>query len=189
MEYSEDSMLKKTKGSGPFVKWAKRVASPMVATLLLAFSLHAYQTREKSSGDLPQPTARKSQVVTVSPVELSHTFASVATDVKPAVVHINVVEKLTRTSVPQIQIPGFDFGGQGQGPSKQRASGSGFIVTSDGYILTNNHVVGKATEVEVKLSDGRKFKATKVGTGGPHPLHAATALHLRESHLSEFVRS
>jgi len=164
MEYSEDSMLKKTKGSGPFVKWAKRVASPMVATLLLAFSLHAYQTREKSSGDLPQPTARKSQVVTVSPVELSHTFASVATDVKPAVVHINVVEKLTRTSVPQIQIPGFDFGGQGQGPSKQRASGSGFIVTSDGYILTNNHVVGKATEVEVKLSDGRKFKATKVGT-------------------------
>jgi serine protease Do len=84
--------------------------------------------------------------------------------VKPAVVHINVVEKLTRTSAPQIQIPGFDFGGQGQGPSKQRASGSGFIVTSDGYILTNNHVVGKATEVEVKLSDGRKFKATKVGT-------------------------
>ena len=110
------------------------------------------------------PTVKKSPTVTISPVELSHTFASVATDVKPAVVHINVVEKLTRTSVPQLQIPGFDFGGGGQGPSKQRASGSGFIVTSDGYILTNNHVVGKATEVEVKLSDGRKFKATKVGT-------------------------
>ena len=153
------------KGSSPFVKWARRAIAPAIATLLLAFSfsLHAYQTREKSAGDLPAPTVKKNPAVTISPVELSHTFASVATDVKPAVVHINVVEKLTRTSVPQIQIPGFDFG-QGQGgPSKQRASGSGFIVTNDGYILTNNHVVGKATEIEVKLSDGRKFKGTKVG--------------------------
>jgi len=151
------------KRSTPYANWAKRLIAPAIATLLLAFtfSLHAFQT--KTAGDLPQPTVKKNQTVTISPVELSHTFASVATDVKPAVVHINVVEKLTRTSVPQIQIPGFDFGGQGQGPSKQRASGSGFIVTSDGYILTNNHVVGKATEVEVKLSDGRKFKATKVG--------------------------
>src|SRR5580765_5046826 len=117
------------KRSSPFAKWAKRVVAPAIATLLLAFSLHAYQTREKSAGDLPQPVVKKNQTVTISPVELSHTFGSVATDVKPAVVHINVVEKLTRTSVPQIQIPGFDFGGQGQGPSKQKASGSGFIVT------------------------------------------------------------
>jgi hypothetical protein len=88
------------KRSSPFAKWAKRVIAPAIATLLLAFSLHAYQTREKT-GDLPQPTVKKNQTVTISPVELSHTFASVATDVKPAVVHINVVEKLTRTSVPR----------------------------------------------------------------------------------------
>src|SRR5258708_6213556 len=96
------------KGSSPFAKWAKRVIAPAIATFLLVFSLHAYQTKEKSAGDLPQPTIKKNQTVTISPVELSHTFSSVATDVKPAVVHINVVEKMTRTSVPQIQIPGFE---------------------------------------------------------------------------------
>ena len=47
-----------------------------------------------------------------------------------------------------------------------RAAGSGVMVDPRGYILTNNHVVENATEIEVRLSDDRKFKATLVGRDG-----------------------
>ncbi|MGK0290567.1 MAG: serine protease Do, partial [bacterium] len=46
---------------------------------------------------------------------------------------------------------------------KQSALGSGFIISSDGYIVTNNHVVAKADKIEVTLFDERSFKATVIG--------------------------
>ena len=46
---------------------------------------------------------------------------------------------------------------------KQRGQGSGFIISQDGYILTNNHVIGDADTISVKLADGRKFKAKVIG--------------------------
>jgi serine protease Do len=49
-------------------------------------------------------------------------------------------------------------------PQRRPVSGSGFIVSADGYILTNNHVVEKAEEVKVTLKDGRDFGAEVVGT-------------------------
>jgi len=51
-----------------------------------------------------------------------------------------------------------------QRPYKQRSLGSGFIISAEGYILTNNHVVSGADEIKVKLSDGREFKGTVKGT-------------------------
>jgi serine protease Do len=62
-------------------------------------------------------------------------------------------------------IPGFP--GQGGAPQqdyKSQSLGSGFIISSDGYILTNAHVVNEADEVIVKLSDKREFKAKIIGT-------------------------
>src|SRR5207249_11221789 len=50
-----------------------------------------------------------------------------------------------------------------QGDAIRRGVGSGFIVSSDGYILTNAHVVDDATEVTVKLTDNREFKAKVIG--------------------------
>lgn len=47
---------------------------------------------------------------------------------------------------------------------KQMSSGSGVIISNDGYIVTNNHVVNNATKIEVKLNDNREFTATVVGT-------------------------
>jgi serine protease Do len=99
-----------------------------------------------------------------SPVELSRTFVSVAKQVKPAVVNIDVVEKAQRQSMqlPEgfPQIPGF---GDGQ-TRRQRGTGSGVIISADGYILTNNHVAGDAEQIKVKLADGREFKAKRIGT-------------------------
>jgi serine protease Do len=67
----------------------------------------------------------------------------------PAVVQINI------TSVSQN--PFFSSG-------TQEGLGSGFIITSDGYVLTNNHVVENATTITVMLKDGREFKGQVVGT-------------------------
>jgi serine protease Do len=47
---------------------------------------------------------------------------------------------------------------------KQMGQGSGFLISNDGYILTNNHVVADADVIKVKLSDGREFKAKTIGT-------------------------
>ena len=47
---------------------------------------------------------------------------------------------------------------------KEVAQGSGFIVAADGFILTNNHLVGEAQEIAVQLGDGRKFSGKIVGT-------------------------
>jgi serine protease Do len=101
-----------------------------------------------------------------SPVELSRTFIDVAKQVKPAVVHINVVEKQRQSArfegneLPQI--PGFPPLDQ-MVPQPRRGTGSGVIISPDGYILTNNHVAGDASEIKVKLAGDREFKAKLIG--------------------------
>ncbi len=64
----------------------------------------------------------------------------------------------------------FGFGGRGQQPREreyktpdQHAAGSGVIISQDGYIVTNNHVVGEADEIMVKLNDNREFKGRIIG--------------------------
>jgi len=96
-----------------------------------------------------------------SPQDLSRTFISVAKQIKPAVVNIDVVEKTKRSSVqlPEgfPQIPGLGT------PRRQKGTGSGVIISPDGYILTNNHVAGDAEQINVKLADGRELKAKVIG--------------------------
>ncbi len=109
-------------------------------------------------------TAQQAQLPT--PQDLSRTFIEVAKQVKPAVVHIEVEQKSNRTSRRQQvipQIPGFPPFDDAQ-PRRQQGSGSGVIISSDGFILTNNHVAGDADVIKVKLADGRELKARRVGT-------------------------
>lgn len=81
----------------------------------------------------------------------------------------NLFERFFRFGPPG---RGDHFHGPNLGPRRQdrspkrfqRGQGSGFVVSADGYILTNNHVVGDADEVSVKFKDGREFDAKIVGT-------------------------
>ena len=150
---------------------AKRSILTIAASLLAAFALvagvQAFQSGVPAvlggADDAALPSAALDAVARPvlynDPQSLSAAFSTVAKQVGPAVVHINVVQQAERTS----GLRGFGFGiPEGGGPS--RGSGSGVIVNPNGYILTNNHVVGKASSIEVKLADGRRLKGEVVGT-------------------------
>lgn len=101
------------------------------------------------------------------------TFAQLAKELKPTVVNITVSKtQVSRTSssmqiperfrelIPKEMWPEF----RDRTPQRRlRGQGSGVIISQDGQILTNNHVVDDADDIEVKLHDGRVFKAKVIG--------------------------
>jgi serine protease Do len=120
------------------------------------------------------------QAPMASPADLSRVFINVAKRIKPAVVQINIVSGAQQTgydesgnlapSDPQSDTPSDAPSGETLAPVKRqespyakRGTGSGVIVSPDGYILTNNHVAGPATEIRVRLYDGREFRGRRIG--------------------------
>ena len=88
--------------------------------------------------------------------------------VSPAIVGINVTEiqQYSSTLSPFFDDPFFSqfFGNNGNLSQKVKELGSGFIISPDGYIVTNDHVAGNATEITVTLTNGKEYKAKLVGT-------------------------
>jgi serine protease Do len=106
------------------------------------------------------------------------TFADLVEKLSPAVVNISTtkVVKMDGKRGPSGEMFPFDrfFGGEedfykryfGDNPEKefkQRSLGSGFIISKDGYIFTNNHVIEKADKIKVRLSSGKEYDATVKG--------------------------
>ena len=88
-------------------------------------------------------------------------FAPAAKKAAPAVVSINTSKAVRH---PRSNDPWFQFFFGDQGTQEQAGLGSGVIISPDGYILTNNHVVEGADDIEVTLTDSRQAKAQVIGT-------------------------
>jgi serine protease Do len=132
------------------------------AVVALAFALGLVTLRASQAADPAQPPER---------VSFENGFAPVVKRALPAVVSVSS-SKIVRTPDNSIFSDPFFrqfFGNQSQTPRKQweHSLGSGVIVSPEGYILTNNHVVDGATDVRVTLSDRREFTAHIVGRD-PH---------------------
>ncbi len=154
------------------VRWGTAVAIAFIGGLLLASSLN--WTRLGFAQGRPNTADVRPMM------DASNAFVSIANSATPAVVSIQVdtrsrANPRVRGNMqipPGMMPPGMDqfFGTpEQQQPTVQEATGSGFIVTKDGYILTNNHVVTGmdrttvADTIQVRLMDGRVFPAKVVG--------------------------
>lgn len=129
----------------------------VVATLQPQWlNLHALRAGSMGVALLEAPPAPAGST---SPGSLS----GAARKASPAVVSINTskISRQPRSSDPWYQ---FFFGDRGAAPQQQSGLGSGVIVSTTGYILTNNHVVESADEIEVTLHDGRMTQAQVIGT-------------------------
>src|SRR5262245_33639414 len=83
---------------------------------------------------------------------LNDHISSLADRLKPTLVQIRV----RRAAEPATE-------GEGSTPEERRASGSGFLIREDGYLVTNAHVVTDVERIQVKLSDGRRLEGRLVG--------------------------
>jgi len=105
----------------------------------------------------PQPEA---------PARAAASFRDAARQAMPAVVNIFTSQEVKRPRHPFIDDPLFRyfFGDQNDpGPQRREGLGSGVIVSEDGYILTNHHVIESVDQIEVALADARKVRARVVG--------------------------
>ncbi|MEZ4776476.1 MAG: Do family serine endopeptidase [Bacteroidia bacterium] len=158
-------------------KFAAIVLSAMLGS---AITLGAFKALDKKDANIyriehtsgsPAISARYDQSSTGSNGLMD--FTAAAEQVMPAVVHIKSTVTQSRSSQPQMNIPdpfrdffGDDFWGNQRGMQNQPrvGTGSGVIIKGSGYIVTNNHVIEDADDIEVSLYDNRTFKAELIGT-------------------------
>lgn len=129
-------------------------------------------------------------------------FSDAANKVMPAVVNVFTTTEIKSPTHPFMEDPRFRFffGDQfGENVPQQSSSlGSGVIVSKDGYILTNHHVVESADQIEVALADGRHAKAHVVGSDPetdlavikielPGSMPAITFGHSEQVHVGDIV--
>jgi serine protease Do len=155
-----------------------------VAGIFVVVVAHQRSSAEGGQSDLGQtraaPVATAPVPTSVAPASARVTglpdFSGLVAESGAAVVNISVTEKAQKTGIGE---PGAGESGEGDDPLSQffhhhqmpgpdhappsHGIGSGFIVSADGYVLTNAHVVADASEVTVKLTDRREFAAKVIG--------------------------
>ena len=137
-----------------------------VVSVALTLALSSFM-QSAVAGNLPDFTelAEKhgQEVVNISVTQVVHNAGAGAMPFPGMPDDEDIPEFFKRFGIPGVPgMPG--QGGQDGGQDyKSQSLGSGFIISADGYILTNAHVVNEADEVLVKLSDKREFKAKIIG--------------------------
>jgi serine protease Do len=152
------------------------IAIGMACALALAGSAYAFTQVSKAKAETANITVPMDETLVGRDTLPTGSYAPIVKKVVPGVVKIETTATMGKTEMQQF--PGFDdpfwqhfFGDQfGRmfphnqlGPQIMHGLGSGVIITKDGYILTNNHVVDGAKDVKVTLEDGHEYTAKVIG--------------------------
>jgi len=144
--------------------------------LLMAWALVGFGYGVSTA--VKNPDTPNSAVITSPDIPMvPANFSELAEHVRPGVVNIQVIKKIRNVDFGFRHFPANPFGDQnpfgdffgpfseGNPPRgfEQRGVGSGFIMSREGYILTNNHVVEDADQIKVKLADGKEYDGKVVG--------------------------
>ena len=147
----------------------------VLSLLLVVFSFASCSGQNRMSL-ASTPAEQPAPVASTSVAGVQTSYADLVSRVSPAVVTIRSTERSRpATQYPFMDDPTFrDFFGdrmpQQQQPRQVQGVGSGVIINSEGYILTNHHVVDGAMEIKVELTDNRTFTAKLVGSDPPSDL-------------------
>jgi serine protease Do len=147
-------------------KSVKKTLLALVMAVALAGAGYGMSSAVKAAD---QPSAAVTKVSDIPMVPAN--FSDLAEKVRPGVVNIQVVKTVKNAGFGfpnAFRTPFGDFFGpfSEENPHRspeQQGVGSGFVISSDGYILTNNHVIDDATQIKIKLSDGKEYDAKVVG--------------------------
>jgi serine protease Do len=144
------------------------VALAVVLTLAFAAAVNLTQRSEAQARPVSLPVdQRPSGRSVASAVELGDAFASVVDAVRPAVVFIRAEQRVSAQPQQQqrrrLPAPFDEFFREPDQQEPRRGQGTGFIISANGQILTNNHVVEGADRLRVKLLDHREFDARVIG--------------------------
>jgi serine protease Do len=147
-------------------KHIKKTLLALVMAVALVGAGYGMSSAVKAA-DQPATAVTKVSDIPMVPVN----FSDLAEKVRPGVVNIQVVKTVKNAGFGSpfpFKTPFGDFFGpfSGENPHQmpmQQGVGSGFVISSDGYILTNNHVIDDATQIKIKLSDGKEYDAKVVG--------------------------
>jgi serine protease Do len=147
----------------------------VLLSIALSLSLLPACSLQNASSETRQPEPPKETKTKKPEPQVKLPSGAAALDRLPDVVEKTLPGVVGISTERTVRVPGSPFGGhpfapffgpgmQGPQERKQQGMGSGVIVSKDGIILTNNHVVDEADEIRVRLADNREFDAEIVGT-------------------------
>jgi serine protease Do len=138
----------------------KAVGTFLVAILSAVLAIAGYKLFEGSPENRGGSNSFDQAAIPVASSVGNPDFVRAAANVTPAVVHIKTIYTATQTG----RNPIYELFGIPQQSTPARGSGSGVLISKDGYIVTNNHVIDRAAGIEVVLPDRRTFEAKLIGT-------------------------
>ena len=184
MSYSFDRIAAVTARMPKRMNLRKTLMGACAALAIGSFTVPAFlpdaQAQAQAQTQAQTRSDRGAVTIPGAAIPTIPSFADVIDRVKPAVVSVRVriADSSEASTNRRMMPPGIQpgdplerffrrFGDEGQGPRARprqaQAQGSGFIISADGYVVTNNHVVKSATEVTLGLDDGRSVKAKVIG--------------------------